>query len=131
VHAGEHDLRHPPHGLDKRVIVLEQFADDGGDVVGGSGGANRLQVAASGKRPADALDDKDTNFVIGFNFRAELLELPGDRKIDRVERAGPVERDGGDRALDPEQRRIVGKGGCRGMRCRHFEASEQDRSAGI
>jgi len=41
----------------------------------------------------------------------KLFELFRDRQVDRVERRGPVERDGGDRAVDPEQRGFVGGGG--------------------
>ena len=53
-----------------------------------------------------------------------------DRKIDGVEGSRPIERDGGDRAVDPEQCRIGGRGG--GMfGCRHLEPRNRTRLVGI
>ena len=77
-------------------------------VSAGGGGADGLQIAAGAEGAAFALDHQHPDIVIGLDLGAELLELLRDRQIDRVEGRGPVERDGGDRAFDPEQRRIGG-----------------------
>ena len=89
---------------------MQQFADHGRDGVGCRGRADGLQIAAGAEGAAFALDHQHADVVVGLDLGAELLQLFRDREIDRVERGGPVERDGGDRAIDPEQRRIVGLG---------------------
>jgi hypothetical protein len=76
-----------------------------------------LQIAAGAERAARSLDHQHANVVVGLDLRAELFQLFGDRKIDRIEGGRPVERDGGDRAFDPKQRRIVGQGGSGVIRC--------------
>ena len=111
--------------------MLEQFADHGRDGVGGGRGTDGLQVAAGGERAAFALDHEHTDIVRRLDLRAELFELFGDRKVDRVERGRPVEGDGGDRAFDPQQRRIVGKGGTSVIGCRHGEWPGVGSGAGI
>ena len=116
VNARQYDLGHPPNGLDEGVIVLEQFADHGGDGVGLGGGADGLQVAAGAEGAAFALDHQHPDLVGGFDRGAELLQLLRDRKVDRVEGGRPIERNRGDRAIDPQQRRIVGEGGRGGGR---------------
>ena len=75
VDAGQHDLRHPPHRLDKGVIVLEQFADHGRDGVGFGGGPDGLQIAAGAEGAAFALDHQHPDVVIGLDLGAELFEL--------------------------------------------------------
>src|SRR5258706_16251583 len=55
-------------------------------------------------------------------IQAEPFEFLGDRKVDRVERRGTVERDGCNRAINPQQCRIVGKGGGGMIGCRHLKA---------
>ena len=89
--------------------MLQQFADHGRDGVGGGRRANGLQIAAGAERAAFAFDHQHPDVVVGLDLGAELFELFGDRKIDRVEGGRPVERDGGDRAFDRKQRRIVGQ----------------------
>ena len=91
--------------------MLQQFADHGRDGVGGGRSADGLQIAAGAEGAAFALDHQHPDIVVGLDLGGELFQLFRDRKIDRVEGRRPVQRDGGDRALDPEQRRIVGKGG--------------------
>ena len=90
-------------------MVPQQFADHRRDIVGGGRSPNGLQIAAGAERAAFAFDHQHPDIVVRLDLGAELLQLPGDRKVDRIERRRPVERNGGDRALDPEQRRIVGK----------------------
>ena len=87
--------------------MLQQFADHGRDLVGSGRSADGLQIAAGAERAAFAFDHQHPDIVRRLDLRAELLELFRDRKIDRVEGGGPVERDGGDRTFDPQQRRIV------------------------
>ena len=110
VDAGENDLRHPPHRLDKGVVVLQQLSHHGRDGIVGGGCANGLQIAAGGEGAAFALDNKHADVVIALDLRAELLELLRDRQVDRIEGRGPVQGDGGNRTLDPEQGRGVGGG---------------------
>jgi hypothetical protein len=107
MHARQYDLRHSPHRLDEGVIVLQEFADHGRNRVGLCGGANGLQIAARAEGAAFALDHEHADRVIALDLGAELFELLRDREVDRVERLWPVERDGGDRAVDPEQRGVV------------------------
>jgi hypothetical protein len=87
----------------KGVVVLQQLADHRRDGIVGCGGANRLQIAAGREGAAFALDDKHADIVVALDLRAELLELLRDRQIDRIEGRGPVQGDGGNRTLDPEQ----------------------------
>ena len=94
--------------------MLQQFADHGRDGIGGGGRADGLQIAAGRECAAFALDDEHADIVVAFDFGGELLQFLRDGEIDGVEGARAVERDGGDRAVDPEQRRIVGQDGCRG-----------------
>jgi hypothetical protein len=96
---------------DEGVVMLQQLADHGRDGVGGGGRPNSLQIAAGAEGAAFAFDHQHPDLVRRLDLRAELLELFRDRKIDRVEGGGPVEGDGGDRALNPEQCRIVRQGG--------------------
>ena len=83
--------------------MLQQFPDHGRDGIIGGGRANGLQIAAGREGAAFALDHQHPDIVVALDLGAELLELLRNRQIDRVERRGPVERDGGDRTLDPEQ----------------------------
>ena len=110
VHAGEHDLRHPPHRLDEGVVVLQQLADHRRDGIVGGGGADGLQIAAGREGAAFTLDHQHTDIVVALDLRAELLELLRNRQIDGIEGRGPVQGDGGDRTLDPEQGGGVGGG---------------------
>ena len=114
--AGQHDLRHPPKSGDEGMIMLQQFADDRGNIVGSRCRANGLQIAAGAERAAFALDHQHPDIIGRFDLRAELLQLFCDRKIDRVEGARAIEGDGGDRSFDPEQCRIVGRSDMVGRR---------------
>ena len=83
--------------------MLQQFSHHRRNEIGGSRRANGLQIAASGKRTAFALDHQHPDRVIALDLGAELLELLRDREVNRVEGRGPVEGDGRDRTFDPEQ----------------------------
>jgi hypothetical protein len=83
--------------------VLQQLADHGRDGVVGGGRADGLQIAAGREGAAFALDDQHADSVVALDLRTELLELLCDRQIDRIEGCGPVQGDGGNRAIDPEQ----------------------------
>src|SRR6185437_7882708 len=127
MHAGEHELRHSPQGRDEGVIVLQQLADHGRDRVAGGRSTDGLQIAARAEGTSFALDHQHPDLVGSLDFGAERLELLRDREIDRVERGGPVQRDGCDRTLDPEQRRVVGRGdGGRSGRHRKIPGLEGD-----
>ena len=71
--------------VDEGVVMLQQLADHGRNGVGGGGGANGLQIAAGAERAAFALDHQHPDIVGRLDLGAELLQLFGDRKIDRVE----------------------------------------------
>ena len=81
--------------------MLQQFANHRRDGVGSGGSANGLQITAGAECPAFAFDHQHPDVVRRLDLGTELLEFFRDRKIDRVERGGPVERDGGDRTFDP------------------------------
>lgn len=87
--------------------MLQQLADDRGNGVGGGSRADGLKIPAGAERAAYALDHEHPYIVGRFDFRAKLLELLRDRKINGVERGRPVERDRGDRTIEAEQGRIV------------------------
>ena len=110
VHAGQRDLRHAPDDLDEGVIVLQQLADDRRHRAGFGRGTDRLQIAAGREGAAFAFEDHDPDVVGALDVGRELFELLRDRKVDRIERGGPVERDGRDRAVDPQQGGIIGLG---------------------
>ncbi len=114
------------------MIVFEQFANHGRDVVGGGGGADSLQIAAGAECAALAFNHEHADVVVGLDLRTELFELLCNRKIDGVEGTGPVERDRGDRAFDPELSRIVGKGhsGVIGRRHLNLKRSRCEKVAG-
>jgi hypothetical protein len=91
--------------------MRQHFTDHRRDVVSGCSGADGLQVTAAAERAAFAFDHEHADIVGRLDLRAELFQFFGDRQIDRIEGTGTIERDRGDRAFDPEQRRIVGRGG--------------------
>ena len=80
--------------------MLQEFADDGRDGVGFRRSPNGLQISAGRESAAFALDYQHLDGVIGLDLGAELLQLLRDRKVDRIEGLGPVQRDGGDGAVD-------------------------------
>jgi hypothetical protein len=118
MHAGEHELRHPPQGRDEGVVMLQQLADDGRNRVVRCRRADRLQIAAGTEGSAFAFDDQHANVLRGFDLGAERFELLRDRQIDRVERGRPVQRDRCNRSVDPEQCGVI-RQGFGGRCCRH------------
>ena len=60
------------------------------------------RVAAGRERAAFAFDHEHADIVVALHFGGELLQLLRDGEIDGVERAGAIERDGRDRAFDPQ-----------------------------
>ena len=98
--------------------MLQQLADHRRDGVSGRGSTNGLQIAAGAERAAFALDHQHLDIIGRLDIGAELFELFGDGKVDGIERCGAVQGESGNRALDFEQRGIVGQG-CGGGRGRH------------
>src|ERR1700722_6719551 len=69
-------------------MVPQQFADDRRDIVGGGRSPNGLQIAAGAERAAFTFDHQHSDVVVRLDLGAQLLQLPGGRKVDRVEAAG-------------------------------------------
>jgi hypothetical protein len=88
--------------------VPQHLADHRHDGVVGGGRSDGLQVAAGAEGAAFALDHQHLDVVRPFDIGAELCELFRNRQVDRVERCGAIERDGGDSAVDAKQCGIVG-----------------------
>ena len=107
----------------KAWSCCSNLVNHGCDSVGSSRCADDPQIPAGAEGAAFAFDHQHPDFIRRLDLQAELLELFGDRKIDRVEGSGPVERDGGDRTLDPQQRRIVRTRDVGVIRCWHLEKS--------
>ena len=103
--------------------MAQHLADDGRNGVGCRRRANGLQIAAGAEGAAFAFDHEHLDFVGGLDLGTQFLEFPGNGKIDGVEGRGAVERDGGDRAVDPQQGGIVGQRVGRNWR-RHWKIPE-------
>jgi len=83
---------------------------------------------AGAEGAAFAFDHQHPDFIRRLDLQAELLEFFRDRKIDRVEGSGPVERDGGDRTSIRSNAGSSGRELAGVISCRHCKEPPVSRT---
>jgi len=102
----DHRLLGPGQARDGAVQVRRQLLDVGADAA--EVVDERLDVTAGAERLAGARDDDRAHRRVVVDLEDRVKELPAQREVERVERIGTAQRDGGHAVRACESHRVVG-----------------------